>query len=408
MKLRFTHHAAATHTRRSVQLESSGFAAEAWIEIANRRLPQPVAWDGLVLPLLHFLMERGEDVEVDGPVTRDCARNLEALQEYWSFACPGAFRKVSFAFRELATPDPPAQPAFLVAFSSGSDSLFTYLRHREALQPREAHHHREALHTRKATDRASHYPIAGGVFVQGFDVPLTEDAAYLTLASKAESFLKLRGDDLFLVRTNLRRDFCRDWEAAHGLMLAGCLLQFQNSYAGALLGSSYRFDRLLLHWGSSPLVDHLAGNAAFPLVHDGAAFSRSEKLAFLSRFKDALDVMKVCYAGSRVDQNCGVCAKCFRTRVILLRHGVDSCGAFPQPLAPSEIEAHAISGPKELETLKWELDDARRHGLSAAWVHSLARLVGRAERRGSRVALMGKIVGPAGMAALRKLRDKLA
>lgn len=52
-------------------------------------------------------------------------------------------------------------------------------------------------------------------------------------------------------------------------------------YARALIPSTYRYDELL-PWGSQPLTDPLLGTSRLTIVHDGADFSRADKIGTIA------------------------------------------------------------------------------------------------------------------------------
>ncbi len=49
------------------------------------------------------------------------------------------------------------------------------------------------------------------------------------------------------------------------------------------------------------------------LVHDGAGYSRTEKVGFVAQHPVATKALKVCWQGKERGRNCGVCEKCVRT-----------------------------------------------------------------------------------------------
>ena len=46
-----------------------------------------------------------------------------------------------------------------------------------------------------------------------------------------------------------------------------------------LIGSSEPYDALVIPWGSSPITDYLLSGDRLSIVHDGAGFSRTDKVA---------------------------------------------------------------------------------------------------------------------------------
>ena len=59
---------------------------------------------------------------------------------------------------------------------------------------------------------------------------------------------------------------------------------FSAEFSHALVGSSEPYDALVLPWGSNPVTDRLLSGGRLAIVHDGAGFSRTDKISFLSGF----------------------------------------------------------------------------------------------------------------------------
>ncbi|GAB4412696.1 MAG: hypothetical protein OHK0021_20960 [Bryobacter sp.] len=196
---------------------------------------------------------------------------------------------------------------------------------------------------------------------------------------------------MHILRTNLREALPLDWEMTHGGMLAGCLHAYANRYAGAMLGSSYSYNHFRFPWGSSPALDHLYASSHFGLVHDGAGFTRFQKLGFLSRFPAALAALKVCCYGDQPEKNCGKCRKCFRTRLCLRAFGVERCEAFPEPLLPGEIASYWPRLPGELELLESTYQECLQMGAQGEWMRAYASMLERT-RRWERTKEIGRIL----------------
>jgi len=118
------------------------------------------------------------------------------------------------------------------------------------------------------------------------------------------------------------------------------------------------------------------------VAHDGAAFTREQKLTLLAKSPMALRTLRVCWR-SGTDENCGACNKCYRTMVQLeLLGALDRCGTLPH-------------GPVDLERLSrvycaysWdfrEFGDIQRLALERGRP-DVARAAERAMRRSGRLA----------------------
>jgi hypothetical protein len=89
--------------------------------------------------------------------------------------------------------------------------------------------------------------------------------------------------------------------------------------------------------GSHPTIDGLFSSQWLTVVHDGARFSRLDKVRDLARWPAALRALRVCSSQVGEQANCGRCEKCLRTRLELLAAGVEWTEAFGPSLTPAAL-----------------------------------------------------------------------
>jgi hypothetical protein len=250
----------------------------------------------------------------------------------------------------------------LAAFSGGVDSTFTLFRN----------------NPRSDTPR---YGVDTVVLVQGFDVDLDNDAAFRELVERTDAVRAVTGARLRTVRTNCKELRLQKWEDSCGAQLAACLHLFAAEFTHALIGGSDAYDELWLPWGTNPVTDHLLSGGQLAIVHDGAAFSRTDKLACLARVPAALRSLKVCWEGQHQGRNCGVCEKCVRTQLNLMAVGVSSAPCFARWLDLQEIRTLPIHTDLAMAELRSIIEYGERHHLDAEWFHALRRRFGRGRTR---------------------------
>jgi hypothetical protein len=126
---------------------------------------------------------------------------------------------------------------------------------------------------------------------------------------------------------------------------------------------------LVLPCGSSPVTDHLMPGDRFAVVHDGAGFSRTDKIAEIMKSPLACGTLKVCWAGADQSENCGHCEKCVRTRLNFSAAGAKSTPpCFATDLDVEDIRRIQINNKYQLAELASILAYAREHGISAPWM----------------------------------------
>ena len=84
------------------------------------------------------------------------------------------------------------------------------------------------------------------------------------------------------------------WENDHGSLLAAILHQFADSFEYGLIGSTGTFPPYT--WGSRA-TDHLFSGGDFEIVHEGAGYTRTEKIESVASHPLARRTLKVCWEG---------------------------------------------------------------------------------------------------------------
>jgi hypothetical protein len=252
-------------------------------------------WLILMVPLA---LASGEDIALKFPVEPRLLENLQGMMRFWASWYPD-LKPVRMEAPSRAESKHSADRRGLF-FSGGADSTFTLLRHDSV-----------------ATGCGSG-PVDDLIFVAGLDVPISDpvevDAAGSHLASVAARHRKR----LLPVTTNLKQldtPYVPNW-----LLFYGCAL----GAIGHLLAG--RFSEILISagmtygnrppTGAHPVTDPLLSSRGLRFVHDGAAFTRIEKLRRIADAGPPLDSLRVCWESRRHD-NCSRCEKCLLTMVIL-------------------------------------------------------------------------------------------
>jgi len=241
-----------------------------------------------------------------------------------------------------------------VAFLSGGvDSLHTLMRNHRLYRPDDPAYIRDAL------------------FIHGFDIGKRardpEDERLRTAVRHLQPLAAEAGLRLISCRTNLRHlpskpDF---WYSRHnGPALAAV------GHA-AILGPAFLFigaSHDIAHpvpIGSHPAVDGLFSSQRIAVIHDGARYSRFQKVRELASWPAALAALRVCPGDPGSELNCGVCEKCLRTRLELLAAGVEETAALGPSLTP--IDLWNDIGPVGDRAITYEdlLPHLRARGLAA-------------------------------------------
>lgn len=309
--------------------------------------------DGHVFAILLYAASQGKPLKVHGTVSHSALRNIEELQLAWCRWKPDSYKKIEIIpdrvehTRKIRT-----EEKAISAFSGGVDATFTALRHTKILPD------------------LLRYPLRSVLMVHGFDVEIYNKEDFEQLTRRVRPTLDFLGLELRAIRTNSREINLQNWKDSHGLELAACLHMCSDEFEFGLIGSSYSYDTLELPWGSNSATDHLISGNNFSIVHDGAGFSRTDKVVVIKGFPIACKTLKVCWAGADQSGNCGKCEKCVRTQLNFLAAGVTTTPpCFPKELNIehiNDINIHTISCCQFAELVDIAAH-AKKHNTGGEW-----------------------------------------
>jgi hypothetical protein len=351
-------HRTADVVRREVTLRADGESGAISIlyEIFDSACGELPVLDGFVLSVLFHCMRRGWSVRVHGDLSESGLRNLHEVQRAWSLWRPEVYRVVDL-IPDRVVAERPRSNRTIQAFSCGVDATFTLLSNKYLNRERGG------------------YDVTAGLLVHGFDVAYDNTSDFAKLADKARRTLDQAGVELKLVRTNSRTLNVQSWQNSNTAQLAACLHQFSSHYGRALLGSAEPYDVPSLGVGANPITDNLLSGDLMAVVHDGAGYSRTEKVEAISRFPFFVDQLKVCWEGRSQHENCGVCEKCIRTRLNFAAAGHDAPSCFEGRFEERMLRKLRCSAPIQIVELEGILTYVRRRGLSYPWTAALRRRI---------------------------------
>ncbi|ACB74387.1 hypothetical protein [Opitutus terrae] len=310
-------------------------------------------------------MRMGTALRLPLPVDPVTLANVMEWQEAMASWCPRTLRVVPI-LADVAPAAPSANPMGAVsAFSGGIDGCFTAFRHTLA---------GAAVRHRRAELRA-------GVMVHGFDIPLTEPAAFARAWQNSVALLRHFGLRAYRLRTNLRTlraAFGGDWETeTHGIWQAAALACFEPWFEHVLIPATQAYPKMRFPWASNAVTDPLFSSELVTYWHDGAAFTKLAKVQALARQPLVAERVRVCWQGEQHDRNCGVCFTCRVTQVCFWLAGVPVPAAFPRRATLAEVAQLPVKS-EEHDFLVRQLHDAA----VAQGQTELAVALARASRRG--------------------------
>jgi hypothetical protein len=116
---------------------------------------------------------------------------------------------------------------------------------------------------------------------------------------------------------------------------------------------------------------------AMRIVHDGAGYSRTEKVALLATNDAAAKVLKVCWEGKDASRNCGACEKCIRTQANFLAVGVPHAPCFDKPFDANRIGTMNLRNEVHCGEMASIYNYAKDHAMTGEWIDIVERRIDR-------------------------------
>ena len=281
-----------------------------------------------IMPAVRFKERR---IKIDGPICPELIEGLETILTFTRHWYKGERKPVLIEAQELIhRPTIPTAERASFFFSGGVDSLATLRNNRLRFPPSHPSY------------------IRDGFLIYGIESYASNDA-YKQLKiferhiEAINNVAQAANVELIPVYTNVK-SLEEDWEF------------WRNEFQGAVLSAvahafSQRINKVsiagscnvpyLEPYGSHPLIDPNYSSSSLRIHHDCVALSRLDKVKLISEWPVALNNVKVCYLNPPTQLNCGVCAKCLRTKIALQSIGkLKESKAFVPSDMTEELIAH--------------------------------------------------------------------
>ena len=322
-----------------VTLRSTGF--ELWFEAED------ITPDGETFALwavVPLAMRLGRGVTIEGRVSPEALNHAAELTEIWEQARADVFTHCRFG-ADHPVPSAAAPDAAILTYSGGIDSTGAMVR----------------LH-----DETDERPDL--LMVHGMDYHYTDDARFAALLEQTRPVRASWGCKTRVVRTNMARVLRRHGVPADlgfGFQLAACQFLFEHRYARALTAS----DNAL--WQEVAYGPYGTNSGTTPLLRSEAMgcdlldldLARDAKIIILSRHPDALPALSFCKDYPTRPRNCGVCAKCVRSKVQFYAATGVVPDIFVHPgLAPRDFAVFKHMRRNDLAPLRRALIVAEKNG----------------------------------------------
>lgn len=308
--------------------------------------------DAFLVACLLSAMKLKLPIYVDGEISPRLLCNIETIQDV--FHCWNRnFAKVAVE-SQPRTENASAADGSAAFFSGGVDSFYTAF---------------------KQSEQLTHL-----VFVHGFDIALDNPELRKKIAGAMREAAATLGKPLIEIETNMRllTDAYVSWPFHQfGAAMAAIALLLNPVAQQVFIPASESYAHLD-PCGSHPLIDPLWSSEYAEIIHDGAEYSRNQKVAVIARHPEILKYLRVCWRNPDNSYNCGQCEKCIRTMINLETAGaLGKCSAFDAVLDSGRIAAMRIPSDLVFFHVLENLEVLRAQGRNDAVVGALETAIAR-------------------------------
>ncbi len=265
-------------------------------------LPKNDDAEAYIIATIMLAMAEKRTLKVHGSVSRTLLSNLTEFRDAWNCWLPDLYHRIDFEATTVDDSVVTKTNRAIAAFSGGLDSTFTVWQNTQKL----AGYRTQA--------------IKACVMVHGFDI-FKEDE-FLSAYNTAQETLNTVNIPLYSLRTNYRSIIELNWNHTHGIALAACLNNFKQLYSTGIIAGSFTYAMSYYPHGSNPITDLLLSSSSLKILHDGAQFTKNQKVVGISKWTRGVNNLRVCYSAEQKHKNCGKCHKCIRTRMVFEANGL--------------------------------------------------------------------------------------
>jgi hypothetical protein len=255
--------------------------------------------DAFAAAMLVPAMKAGENLEIVPALSPKLCVGLRRVRDVFHSWYP-ELPAIDIVTRSRAYMPEASAPRAASFFSGGVDSFFTLIKRR--------------LHEPLPV------PLTHIIFMKGIETELERIRGIEESQRAAETVAAALGVECIVGESNIRSIFPMNWDAHYcGSGLAATALALSGGFSYACIPSGHSYLATVAAQGSTPVVDERFSTEQLQILYDGAETTRPHKVAAIVKWERELVVnhLRVCTRNRGGAYNCGRCAKCVRTAVVL-------------------------------------------------------------------------------------------
>lgn len=284
-----------------------------------------VRQDFAVWLFLPIAMRLNADLHIEGSGTDKTVSNALKMSQIWSTFMPSHFSDVSVTFNNILSPDSSIttyNEDTLCFYSGGIDSTYCIAK------------------------KSEYDNTLSLLTVHGMDYSYNDENKFNDFKEKTASFVNLYGNKHLFVKTNAYDTYkkysvnIKKHHVGHIFALASCGFIYSGYYKNIIIASDDRLDQQFMGypWGSNSATNYLFDDGITSLITENDDITRSEKMPFLMKSETCLQSLTFCGNKKNRPNNCGVCSKCLRTKLMFLA----STGIIPDIFITKGIPENAM------------------------------------------------------------------
>jgi hypothetical protein len=283
--------------------------------------------DFAVWLLLPIAMKQNKALRINGKGTRTTIQNAKKLSQIWSTWMPGHFYDVEVSFDTVVSSEElklEYKEDNICFYSGGVDSTYSI-----------------ANKAMKDNNKLSL------LTVHGMEYAFDDIEKFDYFIEKTKPFTNEYANNRILIKTNVYRIYnkykinTKQSHITHIFTLAAAGFLYSGYSKHLIIAADYRLDQqfMVFPWGSNSATNYLFDDGITSLITEGDMVTRSEKLPYFMGYDVMLQSLTFCVDKKSRPNNCGVCSKCMRTKLMFFA----STGTIPKIFIDMEINKSAFT-----------------------------------------------------------------
>jgi len=262
--------------------------------------------DFAVWLFLPIAMKMKKNLHINGAGTETTVENAKKMSQIWASWMPSHFSDVEVTFDTIVSSN--VEEEFyrddtVCFYSGGVDSTYCIA-------------NKAVIENKKLSLLTVH----------GMDYAYDDHSKFDYFIEKTTPFVEQYGKERIFIRTNAYSVYnkykvnTKKHHVSHIFTLAGCGFLYSGHFKNIVIAADYRIDQqfMVYPWGSNSATNFLFDDGISKLVTENDDVTRAEKLPYFLGSDVMLSSLTFCVDKKSRPHNCGLCAKCIRTKLMFM------------------------------------------------------------------------------------------